>query len=154
MFTMRRELSTDCASTVRRKGITQGSRRSYLLSRTVLYLLGVSVFLVGVKVMCWTFLSFGVNAVFFRLSILPITVLLFAGLYRELFNIATSEYYVEDGLLVGNRVCVDLWNLTDVGYSAHCVYINGNVLRYIAKPKVFLDALEAEYNRLTGEWFP
>ena len=109
MFTMRTELSTDCASTVRRRGITQGNRRSYLLSRTTLYLLGVSVFLVGVRVMCWTFLSFGVNAVFFRLSILPIIVLLFAGLYRELLNIATSEYYVEDGLLVGNRVRVDLW---------------------------------------------
>ena len=147
-------LSTDCALTVRRSGIAQGNRRSYLLSRTILYLLGISVFLFGVRVMCRTFLSFGVNAVLLRLSILPVLVLLFAGLYGELFNIATSEYYVEDGLVIGNRVCVDLWNLTDVRYGTHCVYLNGCALRYIAKPTVFLDALEAEYNNLTGEWFP
>ena len=66
----------------------------------------------------------------------------------------TTEYYVEDGVLLGPGVYVDLWNVTDVNYGRRCVYINNQILPYIANPKVFLDALERVYFDLTGEHLP
>lgn len=146
--------STESALTVQRISIAQGSKRSYLLSRAVAYILGLVLFVFSIRVLCWTFLSFGVNAVSFRASALPVILLLFLATYKEIYNISTSEYYIEDGVLLGDGIYVDLWNLTDVRYGTHCVYLNKTVLPYIAKPKVFLEALDVEYYNLTGESLP
>lgn len=146
--------STESALTVQRISIAQGSRRNYLLSRIIAYIIGLVLFVFSIRVLCWTFLSFGVNAVSFRASTLPVILLLFLATCKEIYNISTSEYYIEDGVLLGEGVYVDLWNLTDIRYGAHCVYLNKTVLPYIAKPKVFLDTLEVAYYNLTGESLP
>lgn len=147
-------LSTESALTAQRISISQGDRRIYLLSRIAIYVAGVVFFLFSVRVLCWTFLSFGVNAVLLRLSTFLVIFLLFLAACKEIRNIAISEYYIEDGVLLGGDVYIDLWNLTDVYYGSHCVYLNKTTLHYIAKPKVFLDALALEYYSLTGENLP
>lgn len=151
---IRTGLNTKSALTVQRINIAQGSKRAYLLSRLVLYVAGLTLLVFSLRVLCHTFLSFGVNAVMLRVSAMPILVLFFAATCSELNNIATSAYYIEDGVLLGRKVRVDLWNLEEVGYGSHRVYLNNEVLPYVANPKVFLESLELEYFNLTGENLP
>lgn len=78
----------------------------------------------------------------------------FATAWVELYTICTVEYFVEDGVVYGHETYIDLWNLTIVSHSKHCVYLNGIALPYIAKPREFIDSLETIYFELTGEYLP
>lgn len=151
---MKTAQSTESVSTVQRKSIPQGNRLGYLVSHIILYFAGLTTFLLGVRLTCLLLLQLGVNAVLLRASLVPLLVVLFSMICKELSKVATTEYYVEDGVLKGHRVYVDLWNIEDVRYGRRCVFLNGVLLSYIAHPKDFLDELDVLYTSLTGEPLP
>ena len=146
--------STEYASTVQRKSIPQGSRLWYLISCISLYLVALSVFLLGIQISCLLLLELGVNALLLRVSTLPLLVVFFSLICKEISRIVTTEYYVEDGVLKGPKVYIDLWNIEDVRYGSRCIFLNGVMLGYIANPKMFLDELDVIYTALTGEPLP
>ena len=133
--------STEYASTVQRKSIPQGSRLWYLISCISLYLVGLSVFLLGIQISCLLLLELGVNALLLRVSTLPLLVVFFSLICK-------------DGVLKGPKVYIDLWNIEDVRYGSRCIFLNGVMLGYIANPKMFLDELDVIYTALTGEPLP
>ena len=139
---------------MQRKSIPQGSRLWYLTSCIALFLAGLSVFLLGIKISCLLLLELGVNALLLRVSTLPLLVVFFSLICKEISRIATTEYYVEDGVLKGPKVYIDLWNIEDVRYGTRCVFLNGIMLGYVADPKMFLEELDAIYTALTGEPLP
>ena len=145
--------STEYASTVQKKSIPQGSRLWYLISCISLYLVGLSVFLLGIQISC-LLLELGVNALLLRVSILPLLVVFFSLICKEISRIATTEYYVEDGVLKGPKVYIDMWNIEDVRYGSRCIFLNGVMLSYVANPRMFLDELDVIYTALTGESLP
>ena len=89
-----------------------------------------------------------------RVSTLPLLVVFFSLICKEISRIVTTEYYVEDGVLKGPKVYIDLWNIEDVRYGSRCIFLNGVMLGYIANPKMFLDELDVIYTALTGEPLP
>lgn len=79
--------STEYASTVQRKSIPQGSRLWYLISCISLYLVGLSVFLLGIQISCLLLLELGVNALLLRVSTLPLLVVFFSLICKEISRI-------------------------------------------------------------------
>ena len=139
---------------MQRKSIPQGSRLWYLISCISLYLVGLSVFLLGIQISCLLLLELGVNALLLRVSTLPLLVVFFSLICKEISRIVTTEYYVEDGVLKGPKVYIDLWNIEDVRYGSRCIFLNGVMRGYIANPKRFLDELDVIYTALSVEPLP
>ena len=150
----RTEESFVCAHTALRTNIEMGERTGYIWRYAVIYLLLLIFFVISVYVFTNILTSFGVNAYILRLAALPVFVLLLAAMWTELVDIANTQYWVESGVLLGDRVYIDLWNVMDVQYEGHRVRINDTTLDHIPKPKVFLSSLEVVFFQLTNEHLP
>lgn len=148
------EESAGYAFIARRRSISTGDTKTYLLSLAFFHGLAAVAWAMGASLLCKVFLSFGLNPHTVRIVAAVTLPAIFAELYSECCKVSALECYVEAGVLVCGDLWVDLWNLTRVRVGHHYVQLNDTIIANIAKPREFLDSLEAVYFEITGEYLP
>lgn len=127
-----------------------GSRAWWIFKKAFVTVLVCSLSIVATEYVIYMMGTMSIHLIVLRYGVFGIVYVITFLQVGVCCDIACREFVIEDGFFFG----FDIYTITYVEYSKHCLYINGHCINFVPSGRKLYKSLDDYYFQLTGGYLP